>query len=172
LPFFLGRSVFDAAQNVGFATKAMVRIMGETYDARREMPGWSTPDFDDDGWKPVDVTEKINARIESYPSVLVRKFQEIKPVSMTPTQDGAWIYDMGTNFAGFVRLNVRNAEPGQKIILRFVERLNPDGTFVLDPDRLSPWLRGLATGREEDLGCPRKALEIERLAVPISKSAA
>jgi alpha-L-rhamnosidase len=103
-------------------------LMGETYDARKEMPGWSTPDFNDDSWKPVDVTEKIDARIESYPSVLVRKFQEIAPVKMTEAKDGAWIYDMGTNFAGFVRLKVRDAQPGQKIVLRFVERLNPDGT--------------------------------------------
>jgi len=104
-------------------------LMGETYDARREMPAWSTPDFDDSGWKLVDTTPKIDARIESYPSVLVRKFQEIKPVTMTPAQDGAVIYDMGTNFAGFVRLQVRDAEPGRKIVLRFAERLNPDGTI-------------------------------------------
>ena len=36
---------------------------------------------------------------------------------------------MGTNFAGFVRLKVRKAKPGQKIVLRFAERLNPDGTI-------------------------------------------
>jgi len=104
-------------------------LMGETYDARKEMPGWSTADFDDTAWKPVNVTEKIGARIESYPGVPVRKFQEIQPVKMTETQDGAWIYNMGTNFAGFVRLKVRDANPGQKIVLRFAERLNPDGTI-------------------------------------------
>ena len=104
-------------------------LMGETYDARKEMPGWSTPDFDAGAWKPVDVTAKIDAGIQSYPGVLVRKFQEIAPVKMTPTQDGAWIYDMGANFAGFVRIRVRDAQPGQKIVLRFVERLNPDGTI-------------------------------------------
>ncbi len=103
--------------------------MGETYDARKDMPGWSTADFDDSGWKPVDVTEKVNIKIESYPSVLVRKFQEIEPVKMTESKDGAWIYNMGTNFAGFVRVKVRDAQPGQKIVLRFVERLNPDGTI-------------------------------------------
>ncbi|HNS19008.1 MAG TPA: family 78 glycoside hydrolase catalytic domain [Sedimentisphaerales bacterium] len=104
-------------------------LMGETYDARKEMPGWSTPDFDDAAWKPVDVTDKLAIAIESYPSVLVRKFQEIKPLSVTPTKDGACIYDMGTNFAGFVRLKVQGAEPGRKIVLRFAERLNPDGTI-------------------------------------------
>lgn len=53
-----------------------------------------------------------------------------------------------------------------------VGRLNPDGTLVLDPDRLSPWLRGLATGRGEDLGCPWKGLKTEQLTDRLSKSAA
>lgn len=104
-------------------------LMGEVYDARREMPGWSTADFDDDTWHSVDVSEVLPARIESYPGVLVREYQEIEPVSITEPQDGAYVYDMGTNFAGFVRLKVRDAEPGQKIVLRFAERLNPDGTI-------------------------------------------
>ena len=27
---------------------------GEEYDARREMPGWSRPGFDDSGWRRAD----------------------------------------------------------------------------------------------------------------------
>ena len=104
-------------------------LMGETYDAGQEMPRWSTADFDDDAWQPVDVTEKITPRIEAYPGVLVRPFQEIKPVKITEPKDGRYVFDMGTNFAGFVRLSVKDAEPGRKIVLRFAERLNPDGTL-------------------------------------------
>ncbi len=36
--------------------------------------------------------------------------------------------DMGQNLAGFVRIKVKG-QKGQKITLRFAERLNPDGTF-------------------------------------------
>ncbi len=104
-------------------------LMGESYDARREIPGWSTPDFDDNPWSLVDAAETITAKIEPYPSVLVRKFQEIKPVKIAKQVDGVYVYDMGTNFAGFVRLKVQDAQPGQKIVLRFAERLNPDGTI-------------------------------------------
>jgi alpha-L-rhamnosidase len=104
-------------------------LMGETYDARKEMPGWSTADFDARGWQPVNVTERIAARIESYPGVPVRAFRDIRPVRMTEIRDGVYLYDMGTNFAGFVRLRVRDADPGQKVVLRFAEMLNPDGTI-------------------------------------------
>ena len=50
-------------------------------------------------------------------------------MKITEPAEDAYVYDMGTNFAGFVRLKVRNAQPGQKIVLRFAERLNPDGTI-------------------------------------------
>jgi alpha-L-rhamnosidase len=112
-------------------------LMGETYDARKEIPGWSTASFDDAQWQTVDVAESVTAKIEPYPGVLVRKYQQIKPLKITKPapassvepQENIYVYDMGTNFAGFVRLNVRNAKPGQKIVLRFAERLNPDGTI-------------------------------------------
>ena len=39
-----------------------------------------------------------------------------------------YVIDLGQNFAGFARLKVRG-KPGQKITLRFAERLNPDGTL-------------------------------------------
>jgi len=121
-------------------------LMGETYDARKEVPGWSTPYLETDKisgrraskdrtesafkpWQPVDVSEDIAAKIEAYPGVLVREFQQIRPVSIAEPEPGAYVYSMGTNFAGFVRLKVSGAKPGQKIVLRFAERLNPDGTI-------------------------------------------
>jgi alpha-L-rhamnosidase len=125
-------------------------LMGETYDARQELPDWNKTYFDGDRWQPVDVAESIAARIESYPGVLVHACREIKPVKISDcgfriadsAQDAnpqsaitnpqsSYVYDMGTNFAGFVRLKVHRAQPGQKIVLRFAERLNPDGTIYV-----------------------------------------
>ncbi|UCG56059.1 MAG: family 78 glycoside hydrolase catalytic domain [Phycisphaerales bacterium] len=103
-------------------------LMGETHDARKEIPDWCKASLDDTKWEPVDVTEEISAKIQSYPGVLVREFKEIKPVEITEPKEGAYVLDMGTNFAGFVRLKV-SGEPGTKVILRFAERLNPDGTI-------------------------------------------
>lgn len=103
-------------------------LMGETYDARAEIPDWCGAEFDDAQWSDVDVTEKLSIAIQAYPGVPVTEFQEIEPVSVSEPTSGAFVYDMGTNFAGFVRLKVSGAEAGQKIVLRFAERLNPDGT--------------------------------------------
>jgi alpha-L-rhamnosidase len=115
-------------------------LMGETYDAQKEQPGWDSPGFDDSLWQPVNVTDSIIAKLEAYPGVPVREFREIKPVRMSdagvrvadpavPAAQSAYVYDMGTNFAGFVRLKVSGARAGDRITLRFAERLNPDGSI-------------------------------------------
>lgn len=39
-----------------------------------------------------------------------------------------------------------------------VGRLHPDGRLELDPTRLLPWMRGLASGAAAELSCPKRGL--------------
>ncbi|MHC4086597.1 MAG: family 78 glycoside hydrolase catalytic domain [Planctomycetota bacterium] len=103
-------------------------LMGEIYDARRQMTGWNRPGFDDVAWKPVAVGTELKPLVQSYPGVTVRETQQIKPVKITEPEKGAYVFDMGQNFAGWVRLKV-TGKAGTKVVLRFVEMLNPDGTI-------------------------------------------
>jgi len=103
-------------------------LMGEIYDARREMPGWDRPGFDDSAWQPVTVGTKLKPQVQSYPGVTVRETQQIKPAKLTEPKKGAYVIDMGQNFAGWVRLKVKG-RAGTKVVLRFAEVLNPDGTI-------------------------------------------
>ena len=105
-------------------------LKGETYDARLEIPRWSQPGLDDSAWQGVDVTDRIDARMQSHPGVPVQVFQEIKPRSISEPAPDVYVLDMGTNFAGFARLKVKG-KPGKKVTLRFAERLNPDGTIYV-----------------------------------------
>jgi alpha-L-rhamnosidase len=102
--------------------------MGETYDARKEMHGWDTADFNDSKWDTVVVTDTVQAQVQSYPGVTVKKMIEIKPKKVTEPKKGVYVFDMGQNFAGWARLKVRG-EPGTKVVMRFAEVLNPDGTI-------------------------------------------
>ncbi len=52
----------------------------------------------------------------------------LHPLKITQPQPGAFVFDMGQNFAGFARLKVRGPA-GAKVVLRFAEVLNPDGTI-------------------------------------------
>jgi alpha-L-rhamnosidase len=102
-------------------------LMGETYDARKDMCGWDAAGFDDSSWNKVAVSEKVDGKVQSYPGVTVQKIMEIKPKKLTEPKKGAYVFDMGQNFAGWVRLNVKG-KAGTKVVLRFAEMLNPDGT--------------------------------------------
>lgn len=103
-------------------------LAGETYDARKEIPGWDCPGLDDSAWKPVAVTERISALVEPARGVPVRQTGVLKPVAITEPKPGVFVFDMGQNFAGFARLKVQGPA-GTKVVLRFAERLNPDGTI-------------------------------------------
>jgi alpha-L-rhamnosidase len=106
-------------------------LMGETYDARKELAGWDAPGYDDSSWKSVDVGAATKVGVlEGFPGNPVRAYAEVKPKTIVsdPKKPDAYVLDLGQNLAGFVRIKVRG-KPGQKIVLRFAERLNPDGTI-------------------------------------------
>ncbi|RKY05352.1 rhamnosidase [Candidatus Poribacteria bacterium] len=103
--------------------------MGEAYDARREMPGWDSPGFDDRDWRPVVVDENVNLELTAHPGVPVRKTMELPAKSVREVEPGVFVFDMGQNMIGVARLKVKGAEPGRRIALRFAEVLNPDGTI-------------------------------------------
>jgi alpha-L-rhamnosidase len=103
-------------------------LMGETYDARKELTGWDKTGYDDSAWARVDTGKELDPQVQAAVSNPVTIFQEISAVSLTEPAAGNYVFDMGQNFAGIVRLKVCG-KAGQPIRLRFAERLNPDGTI-------------------------------------------
>ena len=104
-------------------------LMGETYDARLELPKWSEAGCDDAKWDAVEVGSEVNPLVQSHPGVPVKSYTQFKAKSIRETKPGTYIVDLGQNFAGIVRLTVNGAKAGQAVQLRFAERLNPDGSF-------------------------------------------
>lgn len=107
-------------------------LMGEAYDARQELEGWSSSGYDESGWTAVR-----RDMPKSHPELLprtgppVRRVEEIIPVNVkvTPNWTGPiHIFDLGQNFSGRVRLRVR-AERGRTIRLRHAEMTKPDGSI-------------------------------------------
>ncbi|HOQ04635.1 MAG TPA: glycoside hydrolase family 78 protein [Anaerohalosphaeraceae bacterium] len=130
-------------------------MMGETYDARFELTGWEQPDYDDRGWSPVRLVEPPAVPLVAQPSEPVRIAGMLRPVSVHESRPGTWIFNLGQNIAGWVRLKVRGPA-GTRITLRHGERLNPDGTLYTENLR-----RAKATdvyilsGRGEEIWQPR-----------------
>ncbi len=103
-------------------------LMGETYDARKEIAGWSKPGFDDSSWQGVDLTPNVKVPLQAYPGVPVRARGTVLPRSAAQPEAGVHVFDLGQNFAGVARLKVA-APAGTAIVMRFAERLNPDGSI-------------------------------------------
>jgi len=106
-------------------------LMGETYDARLEQTDWNKSGFDDSAWQPVAATKSVDIEVQAYPGVTVKNTVQIKPVKITEIQKGVYIFDLGQNIAGWAQLKVKG-QPGDKVVMRFAEVLNPDGTLYTE----------------------------------------
>jgi len=70
----------------------------------------------------------VHPLVQAHPAPPVRAIEDFKARTITEPKPGVFVLDLGQNFAGVPRLKV-SGKPGQKITLRFAERLNPDGTI-------------------------------------------
>ena len=121
---------------------------GERYDARKEIPGWNLPEFEDDGWdtvQPAACPRGEKRLCEAQPilptgevlnpvSIRPGKLADYKPdykkqlpaVMEPPTERDGYIYDFGKNTAGIIKLRIKG-EPGQRIELQFAEYIDKNG---------------------------------------------
>ncbi len=106
---------------------------GETYDARREQPGWAATGFDDAHWDPAvdkdapgfalsgphlsrlgEAQTKMVAQV--MPPIRVNK--KLQPVNVTQPQDGVHVYDLGQLFGGWARLRLKG-ERGTTVTIKY-----------------------------------------------------
>ncbi len=102
--------------------------LGEIYDARCEIPGWDAPGFDESDWGLAAPAVPPGGRLQAQPQPAIRISEEIPTAAiLRPDPDGV-IFDLGENFAGWIRLHV-NAPRGTRILIRYGELLYPDGSL-------------------------------------------
>jgi alpha-L-rhamnosidase len=104
---------------------------GEIYDARKEMPGWNQPGFDDSKWEKVAVVSHSNDILVAQRGVPVKAIEEIQPKKSLITPKGEVVFDMGQNMVGWVRLKVKGKK-GDQITLKFAEVLDKEGNFYTE----------------------------------------
>jgi len=99
---------------------------GENYNATLEQADWNSPDFQEAGWR--------NALIVDGPPVLNAQFQEplkvfdtFAPVTKKRLDSGEWVYDLGQNASGIIRLSVQGKR-GDTIRVYPAELLKVDGS--------------------------------------------
>ncbi len=109
-------------------------LMGESYDARLEFPGWDKPGFDDRGWQPARPGNGNGVALDAMRSPPIRALHEIKARLINDTSERQQRrlrrYDLGQNMVGRVRLRVRGPA-GVTLTLRHAEMLDKDGHLYL-----------------------------------------
>jgi len=103
---------------------------GEVFDAGAETPEWSAAAFQAEGWKPVRTLSAPRARLVPNTEPPVRVMQTLRPIAVTEPKPGVFVFDMGQNFAGVVRLRATGPR-GTRITLHHSELIGKDG--LLDP---------------------------------------
>ena len=103
-------------------------IMGEHYDARLELGAWDQPGYQDGGWTAVGLVPSLPIAVVAQTGPGVQTTGHRHPVALTQPEPGVHIFDMGQNMVGRVRLRVAGPA-GARVILRYGEMLNPDGTL-------------------------------------------
>jgi alpha-L-rhamnosidase len=106
---------------------------GETYDARLERPGWSSPGYDDGDWCGVRQIDWDLATLVAPSGPPVCRTELAAPVAITTSPSGHTIVDFGQNLVGRLRINVRG-QSGQTVTLRHAEIL-ADGELCVRPLR-------------------------------------
>jgi alpha-L-rhamnosidase len=104
---------------------------GETYDARRERPGWAASGFAVSGWRPVEIVRPAIGLLEAQADPPIRVLMERPALAVTRASADAQIFDLGQNLVGWVRLRL-SAPRGSDIQIRYGEMLNKDGTLFTD----------------------------------------
>ena len=112
-------------------------LMGEIHDSNYEslIKGWES-------YNPISNFNKVKVRTDVDPKLTSNKAEavrvrgELKSHSIQKIDEQKFIVDFNQNFAGFVRLTLKN--PGKrKITLRFAEMLNNDGSLYTDNIRMA-----------------------------------
>jgi alpha-L-rhamnosidase len=115
-------------------------LVGERYDARRELGAWSEPGYRESGWTPVTTTPRDSVQLVPERAQPIRVTEDLQPVAITERAPGVHVFDLGQNLVGHVRLVVEG-ERGTEIRMRFAEMLEVDGSLHV---------ANLRTARAED----------------------
>ncbi|GAB2660467.1 family 78 glycoside hydrolase catalytic domain [Kribbella swartbergensis] len=101
---------------------------GETYDARRALPGWDTAAFDDSTWSTAAVVDAPKGTLQAQAHEPIRVTESVEPQEVTEVRPGVWIVDFGRTTAGWTRLRA-TADAGTTISLTHGETV-ADGNVV------------------------------------------
>jgi alpha-L-rhamnosidase len=95
---------------------------GQTIDANRDQPGWSSPGFDASSWVGVHPVEFDHGLLTAPIGPPVVRQESIKPVEVIKSPSGKTLIDFGQNLVGWLRFRLAGPA-GQEITIKHAEVL-------------------------------------------------
>ncbi len=106
-------------------------LMGEAYDARREVPHWCEAPLALSGWRPAVAREAPPILVTADRDDGVVATERVEPISAVSPRPGAWLFDFGRNLVGQPDLTVSGSR-GTMLQLRCAEVLDASGQLYTD----------------------------------------
>lgn len=130
---------------------------GEMFDARRDHAGWTMPDFDDAAWSRArTITSPAKIEIDAKHTPPIRAVETLRPRALTEPAPGRFIFDLGQNMVGTVRVRLAGLRAGTHVTLRYGEMLQADGSLYTANLRSALGTDTyIAAGRAEEIYEPR-----------------
>ena len=113
---------------------------GQTIDARKIIPNWDKPGYNDAVWAKVYVDTAVKKNLEAQKNEPIRVHRELAPVDIKPWKD-KYIVNFGQNLAGWCALKIKGY-PGTVVTLRHGEWIEDDGGI---------YTKGLGYANETDV---------------------
>jgi len=113
------------------ATVADSIYAGETYDARRKLPGWDTPWVDPADWAPARVVTSPSSTVVAQENEPIKVVKTHRATTITSPKPGTHVFAFPVMIAGWARLRV-TGPAGTEVTLRYGEKLRADGTVNHD----------------------------------------
>src|SRR5215204_2981349 len=146
--------------------------LGETYDARRTMRGWSAAGFDGSRWSAARVVSAPAGVLRAESAEPSRVVSVRGPGKRTEPVNGVVVYDVGQNLSGWATIRVR-APAGTAVEVFYSEKLAADGRASTESNALvAGQLQTdyyVARGGAEEIWAPRftyKGFQYVQLSAP------
>jgi len=129
-------------------------LMGESFDARAHCDDWCTangatdwewvsaiaaedngstkaPYSDRMGDREVELGFQRPSHLQAYTAPPIRVTEQLPAIRISEPKPGLYIFDLGQNIAGVIRLRVKG-KAGTRLQIRYGEMLHPDGRLMTE----------------------------------------
>ena len=97
---------------------------GEHIDARLKQPGWDAPGFDNKNWKAAHVVPSPGGNLTAIAHEQEQCISKTEPVAIHEPRNGIFVIDTGANMTGWLKLKIRNSQPGDLIKVHYGEAIH------------------------------------------------